>query len=210
MVQLDESNIEIQWECPPCEKIRNPSPSESRSPSPDEPPQQTVSKPPPKPKVTQSSLSVIPVPPPTTNTSSTTSLSNTMTVPPKPVYNSTNGISKSGSMTANGNTSNPGRLSFPDVKIRDLPFYPVKATLLRPCAITAKDSQVCAMSGINDGLLSTAYLTGYPAAEPGLLPHPGPGQHSQQWQEGGDQWHGGLQDAHPTQVHQDVSGPGSG
>merc|ERR1719474_841053 len=61
MVQLDESNIEIQWECPPCEKLRNPSPSESRSPSPDEPPQKTVSKPNPKPKVTQSSLSVIPV-----------------------------------------------------------------------------------------------------------------------------------------------------
>ena len=46
-------------------------------------------------------------------------------------------------MTGNGTGANPGRLSFPDVKIRDLPFYPVKATLLRPCAITAKDTQVC-------------------------------------------------------------------
>jgi len=141
MVQLDESNIEIQWECPPCEKIRNPSPPpKSRSPSPDEPPQQTVSKPAPKPKVTQSSLSVIPVPPPTTNTPT---MPTTMTVPTKPMYNSTNGISKTSTMAGTANGANPGRLSFPDVKIRDLPFYPVKATLLRPCAISPKDTQVC-------------------------------------------------------------------
>merc|ERR1719309_1782350 len=39
------------------------------------------------------------------------------------------------------NKNAPGRLNFPDIKIRDLPFYPVKATLLRPCAIAPKDNQ---------------------------------------------------------------------
>ena len=143
MVQLDESNIEIQWECPPCEKLRNPSPSESRSPSPDEPPQKTVSKPNPKPKVTQSSLSVIPV---VTTTNSKGAMPTSVPIASKPpLYNSTNGISKT-SNTMAGSATTPGSLSFPDVKIRDLPFYPVKATLLRPCAIKAKDTQVCLTS----------------------------------------------------------------
>ena len=32
-----------------------------------------------------------------------------------------------------------GRLAFPDMKIRDLPFFPVLATLLRPCGLTPKE-----------------------------------------------------------------------
>ena len=50
-----------------------------------------------------------------------------------------NGTTNSSSKMNNGA---PGRLNFPDIKIRDLPFYPVKATLLRPCAIAPKDNQV--------------------------------------------------------------------
>merc|ERR1719282_1939921 len=46
-----------------------------------------------------------------------------------------NGVNKS---QTNGINDTPGRLSFPDVRIRDLPFYPVKATLLRPCVLTPK------------------------------------------------------------------------
>lgn len=42
-------------------------------------------------------------------------------------------------VTHNGR-SNTGRLSFPDCKIRELPFFPVKSTLLRPCNLTPKDS----------------------------------------------------------------------
>ena len=42
-------------------------------------------------------------------------------------------------VTQNGKQA-AGRLSFPDCKIRDLPFFPVKSTLLRPCNLTAKDS----------------------------------------------------------------------
>ena len=42
-------------------------------------------------------------------------------------------------VTQNGKNP-PGRLAFPDCKIRDLPFFPVKSTLLRPCNLAPKDS----------------------------------------------------------------------
>ena len=41
---------------------------------------------------------------------------------------------------------------------------------------------------------------GGPDAEPGVLPDPGAGQHRQQREAGGGQRHGGIQDAHPSQV----------
>ena len=109
MVELDQSEIELQWECPPC--------ASNRLPPDDEPPQQTVAKLP-RPRATPSD-SVIPIFPssPTMRRSS-----------------ATNGVTKQ-----NGVNDVPGRLSFPDVRIRDLPFYPVKATLLRPSTLTQKD-----------------------------------------------------------------------
>lgn len=106
MVELDQSEIELQWECPPC--------ASNRLPPDDEPPQQTVAKLP-RPRVTPSD-SVIPISPTMRRSSAT------------------NGVSKQ-----NGVNDVPGRLSFPDVRIRDLPFYPVKATLLRPSTLTQKD-----------------------------------------------------------------------
>ena len=44
------------------------------------------------------------------------------------------------------------------------------------------------------------WCVGGAAAEPGVLPDPGAGQHGQQWQEGRDKRDGGLQDAYTTQV----------
>ena len=41
---------------------------------------------------------------------------------------------------SNSNLSNT-RLVFPDVKVRDLPFFPVKAMLLRPCLLNPKDAK---------------------------------------------------------------------
>jgi hypothetical protein len=32
-----------------------------------------------------------------------------------------------------------GRLAFPDMKVRDLPFFPVLSTLLRPCPLVTKE-----------------------------------------------------------------------
>ena len=52
-----------------------------------------------------------------------------------------------GLSTQNGSSQNGVRKPYipavpktPEVKIRDLPFYPVKATLLRPTPLVAKDS----------------------------------------------------------------------
>lgn len=45
-------------------------------------------------------------------------------------------------VTQQNGRQSTGRLSFPDCKIRDLPFFPVKSTLLRPCNLTAKDSSM--------------------------------------------------------------------
>ena len=60
MVALDESNIELTWECPPCHKKSHP------EPEPDlEPPQQTVAKLP-KPTPTPSEAISAPVTPPVT------------------------------------------------------------------------------------------------------------------------------------------------
>ena len=88
MVELDQSEIELQWECPPCAVTRPPLPS---------------------PRLT-------PVCPNMRRTSAT------------------NGLTKQ-----KGVNEVPGRLSFQDARIRDLPFYPVKATLLRPSSLTQKD-----------------------------------------------------------------------
>merc|ERR1719150_1188347 len=115
MVELDQSDIELQWECPPC--------ATNRLHTDLEPPQQTVAKLA-RPRVTPSE-SVIPIcasPPPAPT------MRRNIAAPP------TNGINKH-----NGVNDVPGRLSFPDVRIRDLPFYPVKATLLRPSSLVLKD-----------------------------------------------------------------------
>lgn len=123
MVQLDESNIELNWECPPCHRKNNPSP--------DEPPQQTVSKLPPPPSEPTPSEPVIP--------------EVTPSPPPRPVTMAPQPILPK--PPANGSPSlltvQAGNLNFSDVKIRDLPFYPVKATLLRPCTLKPSSKSVC-------------------------------------------------------------------
>ena len=141
MVALDESNIELNWECPPCHKKNNPSPAPPSSP--DEPPQQTVAKITPRPQPKPSET--IPVTP-------TPAISSAMVpILPKPVQTPSPAARYGVTMTSNGvnksqtnGVNTPGSLSFPDVRIRDLPFYPVKATLLRPCTLTpkVKDSTV--------------------------------------------------------------------
>ena len=125
MVQLDESEIELQWECPPCQELRAPAPD-------CEPPQQTV-KPAPAPRPRTPSPDPQPVFPPTLASPPA------MPAAPQKAVKAGGGGSQTNGAGA-GNT--PGRLNFPTVKIRDLPFYPVQATLLRPCALTSKDSQV--------------------------------------------------------------------
>ena len=55
----------------------------------------------------------------------------------------TNGVTKTPAPApapAPTNGAANDRLSFPDVRIRDLPFYPVKATLLRPCTLVSKNN----------------------------------------------------------------------
>ena len=178
MVALDESNIELTWECPPCHKKNNPSPAPPSSP--DEPPQQTVAKIPPRPKTKPSETIPVTAPKP----------SAMVPILPKPVPTPSAGARYSVTMTSNGvNKSQtngvndtPGRLSFPDVRIRDLPFYPVKATLLRPCVLTpkVKDSTV-----INDlwhfrnNFLFVFLFLGYTKSRPCILSDTGASQHSQ-------------------------------
>jgi len=145
MVQLDESNIEIQWHCPPCEKLENPRRKEAdplapahiprpaatpplvTKPSKVTPPRQvvlsTAGNPPPSRTVAHRAVQPARAPkivagrmPPTAT-------------PP----------AKMTTVTQNGKNP-PGRLAFPDCKIRDLPFFPVKSTLLRPCNLAPKDS----------------------------------------------------------------------
>ena len=132
MVELDQSEVELQWECPPCAALRLPPPLDC------EPPQQTVAKLP-RPRPTPAD-SVIPIPAPALEK---------MQRSGRPGYPASNGLNRQngqGGQVAptNGVNAVPGRLSFPDVRIRDLPFYPVKATLLRPSSLVlkTKDSQV--------------------------------------------------------------------
>jgi len=200
MVQLDESNIEIQWHCPPCEKLENPNkpnpvkkkkaPSKKESlkggengeatrplsvaipdaahiprPGPTPPlarprPTDTVAQPsynrvamPPanssKPvktttvpvrtqpvKTTVVRTTVVPI---RTTVSTVRTQPVKITVPVKPTVRTTT-VPVTNARAQNGGRSAPGRLSFPDCKIRDLPFFPVKATLLRPCNLTPKDA----------------------------------------------------------------------
>jgi len=144
MVALDESNIELTWECPPCHKKSHP------EPEPDlEPPQQTVAKLP-KPTPTPSEAISAPVTPPVTPKTPVTPIMPVNHKPaqrpiaPAPVLNRTPPVAitmpQNHRLTpTNGvNKQTNGVHSFPDVRIRDLPFYPVKATLLRPCSLTAK------------------------------------------------------------------------
>ena len=65
---------------------------------------------------------------------------------------------------------------------------------------------------LNGNILEIKYKTisiiniivGYTKPRPCILSDTGAGQHSQQRSEGGVQRDGGLQDAHPPQVHQGV------
>ena len=135
MVELDQSEIELQWECPPCLATRG-------TPLDLEPPQQTVAKLP-RPRLTPAD-SVIPISPSTTTTPS--HALEKMQRSARPGYTASNGLNSHNGRLGGTNGVNdvPGRLSFPDVRIRDLPFYPVKATLLRPSSLVlkSKDSQV--------------------------------------------------------------------
>ena len=123
MVQLDEGNIELTWECPPCHAKSHPEPDP-------EPPQQTVAKLPPRPRATPSEPVIRPAP-----------VTPVMTMP-RPILPS-NGVKRAMPQTngvgvgGGGGGINNG-MNFPDVRVRDLPFYPVKATLLRPCTLVAK------------------------------------------------------------------------
>ena len=122
MVQLDEGNIELSWECPPCHAKNHPEPDP-------EPPQQTVAKLPPRPRATPSEPVIRPAP-----------VTQAMTMP-RPILPS-NGVKRAipqtnGVALGGGGGINNG-MNFPDVRVRDLPFYPVKATLLRPCTLVAK------------------------------------------------------------------------
>ena len=162
MVELDQSDIELQWECPPC--------ATNRLHTDLEPPQQTVAKLA-RPRVTPSE-SVIPIctsPPPAPT------MRRNIAAPP------TNGINKH-----NGVNDVPGRLSFPDVRIRDLPFYPVKATLLRPSSLVLKDkdSQVglSLLSCLKEGI--TRIFSGATKSELGILFNSRASKHSQQWESG--------------------------
>ena len=118
MVELDEGNIEISWECPPCHAKSHPEPDP-------EPPQQTVAKLPPRPRPTPSE--------PVSYRAPVTPV--TM---PRPILPS-NGVIRAVPQTNGGGGGgiNNG-MNFPDVRVRDLPFYPVKATLLRPCTLVSK------------------------------------------------------------------------
>jgi len=143
MVRIDESNIDFQWLCPPCEKL-NPkkvttAPPETINEA-DGDIAQNIDPPIEAPK---SPDPITSEPEPNLTSSAPLVVSPTMPVVSSEAIKMSKDSYKYVS-TVNGTTNKstpPGRLNFPDIKIRDLPFYPVKATLLRPCAIVQKDTQ---------------------------------------------------------------------
>ena len=169
MVELDQSEIELQWECPPC--------ATKRLRPDDEPPQQTVAVLA-RPRLTpaDSVITICPSPP----VSPSASMQRSQVAP------ATNGVSRHNGAGTNGVNDVPGRLSFQDVRIRDLPFYPVKATLLRPCSLVLKDkdSQVRTGSSEENNALTMLLIymfTGSTKSELGILFNSRTGKHSQQW-----------------------------
>lgn len=169
MVELDQSEVELQWECPPCVALRLPALDL-------EPPQQTVAKLP-RPRLTPAD-SVIPIPAPAPPPDK-------MQRSGRPSYAASNGVGKHNGQVGgtNGVNSVPGRLSFPDVRIRDLPFYPVKATLLRPSSLVlkTKDSQVRIIPGL-DIIFYCSGISGATESELGFLFNSRTSKHSQQWE----------------------------
>jgi len=154
MVQLDESNIEIQWHCPPCEKLQAPEkattdvaeiepqavPAKAATlNNKTKPTQQVITKV--KTSVAATLNSHIPRPGPTPPLVQrpTPQKPQRVVIQKKPVGVVMAPATVRVPVTQNGKQA-AGRLSFPDCKIRDLPFFPVKSTLLRPCNLTAKDS----------------------------------------------------------------------
>ena len=173
MVELDQSEIELQWECPPCAATRGTSLDL-------EPPQQTVAKLP-RPRLTPAD-SVIPIS--SASPSTPSPALEKMQRSARPGYTASNGLkSHNGELGgSNGVNEVPGRLSFPDVRIRDLPFYPVKATLLRPSSLVlkSKDSQV-ELSNIS-GSFFIYEISGATESELGFLFNSRTSKHSQQWE----------------------------
>jgi len=113
MVLADEKDIAIQWECPPCGKRKEDF----------EPPQQTVERIPKK----KISRDAVPAP----------------SMPATPNL----ALGMQGLANQNGSATNGARKPYiphtpktPELVIRDLPFYPVKATLLRPTPLVASGS----------------------------------------------------------------------
>jgi len=132
MVLADEKDIAIQWECPPCLQAKDV-----------EPPQQTVERISKK-KISKSSQ-LLPVsqPPSQLPTVSPPHSTPRMPITPKPPHLAL-GLQGLGSQNGSSRPISrpyvPHPPKAPEVAIRDLPFYPVKATLLRPVQLSAKDA----------------------------------------------------------------------
>jgi len=143
MVKLDESNIPIQWYCPPCDRLENPHKFKDADKS------QTNTA------TTKSSVETPVIKKTTTKTTvitKTTTKTTTVTVQPNKAPQSkapqskakmpptiTNKVPVNNSPNTTGG-GGQNRLVFPDIKVRDLPFFPIKAMLLRPCLLNAKDA----------------------------------------------------------------------
>jgi len=136
MVKLDESNIPIQWYCPPCDRLENPHKFKDTEKS------QTTTA------TTKSSVETPVIKKTTTKTTvitKTTTKTTTVTVQPNkaPQDKTKMPPTITNKVPVNKNTgggAGQNRLVFPDIKVRDLPFFPIKAMLLRPCLLNAKDT----------------------------------------------------------------------
>jgi len=141
MVKLDESNIPIQWFCPPCDRQENPHKYQNSTDINSKTPiSKTVTK------TTASNKTATPKPVTTTNNTPTRQpAAQAKQIAAKLAANNKTAVAQAnqqkGKMpVSNSNLSNT-RLVFPDVKVRDLPFFPVKAMLLRPCLLNPKDAK---------------------------------------------------------------------
>eukprot|EP00088_Acartia_fossae_P029689 TRINITY_DN3056_c0_g1_i1.p1 TRINITY_DN3056_c0_g1~~TRINITY_DN3056_c0_g1_i1.p1 ORF type:complete len:467 (-),score=151.82 TRINITY_DN3056_c0_g1_i1:1315-2715(-) len=180
MVRLDESNIPINWYCPPCDRLENPekfknldnassatsngttietakkTPAVTTNSTPKTTP--TATKPNSQPQKT--STPVTQQQKVTSHTTTKTTANSNGSSSNQVVARTTGSqiiISRTGgnnmppavnnktpNNAANKTTAPPNnlaanRLVFPDVKVRDLPFFPIKAMLLRPCLLKPKD-----------------------------------------------------------------------
>jgi len=163
MVKLDESNIPINWYCPPCDRLENPQKYKNNSTVAATTPVTTTNNGTKEPNKTSAPKPVVPSILPANKTAAAAKQTNNAakqmpptkapvarSIPGRPPTATSAKLSAANSKppvvlnNAKMPVSNPNitntRLVFPDAKVRDLPFFPIKAMLLRPCLLNPKNA----------------------------------------------------------------------